>query len=315
MTQIDKEYHRSFVIEPTKLRRLMDTIHERFVDLPHDTISDRFRVFLDGQVEEKIELAEVLELDNSRKRRIHRLAVTCSAWSGFSVLSDSPVVTFTTGPEHQVTVDIGKVIEAPPPPGNKTMVVAVSVSSKNESWATGTLSAVEEQLERMWQNYVPQILSLTGLAVGCLLLLLLSILPAQESDPVLPLWLNNADLKRVEALVSGGRIVDDKELREVFSRQLRNLVTSERRRHTPVKVSARQLLGVGIPLALVIPCVFILLFSCYPAAVFPWGDAEVWYKNVLRRRRNLWTFILSVLVIGVLSNLLYGALSASFIGK
>jgi hypothetical protein len=80
MKHIHKEYAQPFLIEPTKLLRIVGKIHERLADHTNCTPHDSFEVFLTGnQREEMTTLDEVLALDNSRKHTIERLVILCSA--------------------------------------------------------------------------------------------------------------------------------------------------------------------------------------------------------------------------------------------
>ena len=82
MIHVHKEYQQAFLVEPTKLGRLIDKIHERLGDHQNTTLHDSFEVFLTGnRREEMTTLDHVLALDNSRKHRITRLVITCSASS------------------------------------------------------------------------------------------------------------------------------------------------------------------------------------------------------------------------------------------
>jgi hypothetical protein len=303
MKQIRKEYPKHFLVEPTKLIRLLDIIHDRFAVLPDTTCTDHFTVSLTGdEVEEMTNIADVLALDNSRKHRIQRLEVICST----SAAGDGQ-------PEHEVLVDFGRPKDTAPPAGNKTMVVAVSVRGDTGAWATSTLSEVEEQVERTWQHYVQPLLTLVTLS--CLLLLvLLFALPASPDRPFLVMWLNKSDLDRVEALVRGPHIVTDQELREVLTRQLRNVLASERPPQLPTKGDTRQVLFIIIPLAVVLAAI-ILLARCYPVAVFLWGDEIERHANMLQRRKVLWGVIFAILGGGVLSKFFYEGVIHWFTSK
>ena len=98
MKQIDKEYVQPFVIEPTKLTRIVDKIHERLGDHAGTTTHDSFEVFMSGNRHEILQSLEtVLALENSPRQRIHRLMVVSSS-----------VTTGASRPEHEVQVDLGR---------------------------------------------------------------------------------------------------------------------------------------------------------------------------------------------------------------
>ena len=140
MKQIDKPYERSFLLEPTKLTRLIDKIHERLGDHPHTTTHDSFEVFLSDKRHEKMATVDqLLSLENSHKHKIQRLLIICSGATKGAVR-----------PEHEIQVDFGKNKS----PSSDTKIVEVSVRSEDDGWASRALSEVEEQLERTWLRYV-----------------------------------------------------------------------------------------------------------------------------------------------------------------
>ena len=133
MKQIHKDYERPFLLEKTKLDRLMDIIHDRLGEYQNTTKRDDFEVFLSGQRrEEMTSVDDVLKLDNSRKSKIQRLLITCYA-------STEGVAR----PEHEIQVDFdGRAV------GKNRAKVIVSVRSDDAGWSDRALSEVEEQVER-----------------------------------------------------------------------------------------------------------------------------------------------------------------------
>lgn len=304
MTQIHKEYERYFLLEPTKLTRLINKIHERLADHQGTTTHDDFTVLLTGNRREELtNLDDVLALDNSQKQKIQRLLIVCSASTVGAVR-----------PEHEVEVDFPS-LQSPTSTaadGTKKVAVAITVRSDTRGWANRTLSEVEEQVERTWQRYVKPVLLLIGIAFCSALVLLFLFVPfaqPERRDDSRRMWLQGSDLERVDALVRGQRIITDQELREVVTRQLRNVLENERpnerAQQSTVKGGTRQLLFIGIPLAVVAACSLFLVVTCYPRAVFLWGDQAERYANMLLRRRILWGVIGTILFAGLLSKFFY----------
>ena len=97
MKQIYKQYDRAFVLEPTKLNRLMGTIHERLADHQLSHPHDSFELTIAGdRREEMSRVDEVLAQDNSSKRRIARLLIVSSVLAAGGAR-----------PEHEIHVDFG----------------------------------------------------------------------------------------------------------------------------------------------------------------------------------------------------------------
>jgi hypothetical protein len=145
MKHIHKEYYQPFLLEPTKLNRLVGKIHERLADHTNVASHDSFEVFLTASRREEMTTADdVLALDNSRKHEIERLVVVCSASTPDAVR-----------PEHEEQIDFGYPRPSSTPPNSNVPLVAISVRSDAGAWADRTLSEVEEQVERTWNPSRP----------------------------------------------------------------------------------------------------------------------------------------------------------------
>src|SRR5437899_3201042 len=125
--QVHKEYAQAFLLEPTKLTRIVDKIHERLADHQCTTTRDHFEVFLSGKRREELTSVDaVIALENSRKHKILRLVITCSAGrKGAARL------------EHEIQVDFGGQGTGST---SNTRVIAISVRSDAPGWPGRTLS-------------------------------------------------------------------------------------------------------------------------------------------------------------------------------
>jgi len=298
MKQIHKEYQRSFLLEPTKLTRLLDRIHERLGEHQHVIIGDHFDVFLSGdRRDEMSSVDDVLAVENSRKHKIQRLLITCSSKTERAA-----------GPENEIVVDFATNKTSGTGTSN-TKVIAVSIRSDQSGWASRALSEVEEQVERTFLRYTQHAFALVGLVVCGFILFISQVISVQfvpqTGDVLRAMWLRGPDLDRVEQILSQRRVLSEADLREIATLQLRNVLQEQRPKELPQKGRTRQLITLGIPLLVVIGCVFTLLLTCYPSAVFLWGDEVERYANKVQRRKILWSIIGGVTVIGVLSKLFF----------
>lgn len=302
MKQVDKEYVHPFLLEPTKLRRIVDTIHASLAAISPNPQHDTFELFLTGNRREEVATLDgVLAIDNSRKHKIERLVILSSVSAPGAAKSD-----------HEVQVDFGGPSALQRTPGTVTKVVSISVRSDAPGWNSRTLAEIEEQVERTW-------LHRTGPLTG-LIILLVAILVALLSQFVtltpLPLacdswWLNQSDLARLETMLKDHAVLTDDNLREIETRQLRNVLDARGPRqptqvNPPLRVWFLAVAFIGI-----IVCIVILL-TCYPAAVFLWGDEVDRYANLLQRRKITWGIIVSVTVVSFLSRSLFEGVSSLF---
>jgi len=300
MKQIHKEYQRPFLLEPTKLTRLVDKIHERLGEHQCAIMRDHFEVFLSGnRREEMSNVDDVLALENSSKHKIQRLLLTCSA-----------ATERVARPEHEIQVDFAtnKTSSASNPANTK--VVAISIRSDIAGWATRTLSEVEEQVERTLVHYTqPLVVALIVLAVCAPILFASQFFSLRFGpgpiDMAGAMWLRGPDFDRIEQILRQSPVLTDDDMREVVTMQLRNLLKEKRPKEPAQKRRTRQLVFLGTPFIVVLGSISILILYCYPNAVFLWGDEIQRYARKVQTRNVLWTVIVGGMVIGVLSTMVF----------
>jgi hypothetical protein len=295
--QIHKDYGRPFLLEPTKLTRIVDKIHDRLDELKQTEKHDRFEVFMRGERREEMATVEdVLALENLPRQKIERLLMV------FSAITESP-----ERRSHEVQVDFGAPkTRAPGEPHSASgKVIAVTVRSDDAGWASRTLSEVEEQVERTWQQrHTSAILMLLVIVLFAILVFASQFIRIATSVPTLN-WLQPADVDRVAQMIGDGGTLTDEQAREVATLQLRNVVVVQRQEQPPqLKGGARKLVLFGIPLLLVLGC-SIALFRSYPAAVFLWGDEVERHTNRVQTRRVVWGVLIGVVASGIVGKLLY----------
>jgi hypothetical protein len=293
MKRIQKDYARPFLLEKTKLDRLLDIIHGLLNEHDNTTEHDDFEVFLSGQRrEETTSIDEVLKLDNSRKSKIQRLLITCSASTEQA-----------TRPEHEIQVDFD---------GNpgKTKII-VTIRSDDPGWSDRALSEVEEQVERTSLQDAPHRIALFLLLVPIAAFLILLLLSSLHSSFALGqadiMWLREGNVDRIQQILKQNRTITDEEMREIVSMQLRNVLNTDRKSESN-GWSIRRRVFLGIQLLILLICAGYLLVRSYQSAVFLWGDEVERYNKTLQTRRAVWGIIIGVIIVGVLSNLLYTGL-------
>jgi hypothetical protein len=123
-------------------------------------------------------------------------------------------------------------------------------------------------------------------------------------------WLKHSDLDRLAEMLKQHPTLTDEDLREIETRQLKNVLEYNGVSQRPTQTS-RPARAVLLPLACVsiIGCV-IILFTCYPSAVFLWDDEQARYETILQRRKAVWGVIVSVMLAGVVSRLWFDGLSS-----
>jgi hypothetical protein len=290
MNEIHKEYASPFLLEPTKLNRIIDKMHERLRDHDPTMKLDKFDVFLSGNQHQQLHtIDEVLALDNSRKQRIDRFIVCCSGGRKVAARHDDEI---QVGFGAQVIIGT-----------STSKVISIRVRSDDTAWANRVLYELEEQIERTRLSYTQPLLLLLGLVlVGLIFLLSLTSRLEFRWNYSSTMWLREAELDRVEQMVGNGRTLTNEDVREIETMQLRNLLELNRPKQSSHAGWGRQSLLIGVPFLFMVACSLWLLLTCYPTAVFSWGDGEARYSAILQRRKVLWGVLISVFVVGILSN-------------
>jgi hypothetical protein len=289
MKQIDKKYPQPFLLESTKFTRLVGLINDCLSVHKQTITSHQYEVTLSGNRREVMtSIDEVLALENSRKQKIKRLLIVSSGTTQGAAR-----------PAHEIQVDFA----APRSETNTSTGIAVSVRSEDAGWAGRTLSEIEEQVERTRLPYLPAILVLLGVLI-LLGLLAMQFLPfAVRVDRVQTMWLRDADLDRVEKILGQDNEITDDESKEIMSMQLKN-VLDQRATNSPGAMRRGQWMFF-VAMAVVLASAVVLFTTCYPSAVFLWGDEVERHADILNRRRVAWTIIMGVMIVGVLSKAFY----------
>lgn len=282
----------------------MDVIHDRF-ESDKLIANDKFEVYLKGNLVEELDsLDDVLQHENSRRRRIERLTITSSA-----SVDDLGMET--------VIVDFG-VVKRPnnsAPNTSPTHHIAVNVSSPSAHWASRTLSEVEEQVERTRSSYGASMLALVGVLAVLLGLLIFQARGLRfAEDYSRTMWLDDAGIQRASQIVSQNRPITVEEQREITTIQLRNLVR-EQLPAAPAPDRTRKTIFLLLPTICLVACSVILLFTCYPKKLFLWGDGVERYHTIIQRRRVIWGIIIGIMIIGIFSKFLYEGLATLFSGS
>lgn len=152
---------------------------------------------------------------------------------------------------------------------------------------------------------------LVAFLVAALIALLFQFVSIASPLPLSAWSLNNSDLDRLEVMLKQHAILTDEDLREIDTRQLRNVLQGQRPERTPQTNEPIRTWFLPVAFIGIIVCI-VILFTCYPARVFLWGDEIERYANTVQKRRVIWGIIISVTVVSVLSRFLFEGVSSWF---
>jgi hypothetical protein len=286
-----KEYIRPFVVEDTKLTRLLEVIHECLAS-PGFVPDDHFEVFGKDRVDEASTLDEVFKTANSRENPVHRLVVTC------------PAAPASENHGNQIRVDFdGEAFKggpaSPPPPAQR---ITVRITSDAHGWANRTLSAVEEQVDRTRFDDVGHRRTLAAIVLLLMILIVSLFVSSLSFQPEQKMWLSRSDIHQLAKSLEANKTLTDEQVREIVTMQLRNVVrdfgepTSDQIPSTPPtkRKNALGALLLFAPLVVAFALAVYLLVFFYPTALFLWGDAMGRYEHLKYTRNILWSAVVGI---------------------
>jgi hypothetical protein len=144
---------------------------------------------------------------------------------------------------------------------------------------------VEEQVERYWLDYEWPGGVLVGILLVAMFFLVSQTVPARLSLSSDWWWLTSSDLDRIEAMLAQRPTLTDGDLREVSTAQLRNILEARKAVRSAQQNWTRRTLLWAVPSLLVVVCIVILVTTCYPRAVFLWGDEVKRYESAVGARQ------------------------------
>lgn len=288
MANIAKSYRSSFVLEQSKLNRLISILRERLTVSSHPP-KETYQVrHADGTIVTIESLERLYEFHNSGKKQIEQLEINVDPQP--SEDADSKY----RGATIEFTNQRGS--------GNVSIIVADS----NPKLAAETFATIEEQVERSFKNGFMYSLSshfplliLPILSVFAFLLLFTLLLMPQGTRST-TMWLTKAEIDEIAIDLEKPSAIPQEQQLAILKRQLNNVRKSL---ETPRLRLTWPMIGVGVPVLIVIVAFIYLVKRCYPPTVFLWGDAEEWYQNILTHRSFVWNTILASTAVSILSGL------------
>lgn len=302
-----KEYKKPFKLDETKLTSIVGVLRSRLSEASSGNYVERFEAFSSATARDDLSsLDALMALENSRKHSVERLLISASSTS----MND---------PAHrrEIQVDFSTEATLGDPSDRKDKIVAITVTGDASSWTSLTLAAVEEQVERTWQQgLLPSMVALMALMIGILGILISPYWSwSTERFGADTLWLTAPDLARAKARLAQDMPLSDQELRDLTALQLRNVIRANQPDSAAAKKKSDGSQLLIYPLVFVVFCAAILIWKCYPKAVFYWGDGKEHFDTLLKFRNTLWTLIASITLLAVLGNMLSAGVMARFFGE
>lgn len=283
MSRMFKSYENCFVLEQSKLNRLISVLREKYPDPPP---REAYQVrHFDGTFQTVDSLDKVYGFYNSGKKQITEL-----------VIDLAPISSEGDSPDNRTA----RIEFAETPRSGK---VSVTVSDPDHKWVEDAFAAIEEQVERCFKRGFMYSISanrgipLLYIAVVAALLLLLVMAPRPLEKSM---WLTNADIEEFSTQLEKSSTISQEQQLVILKRQLKNLRDSLQ---TPPFRFTWPALFVIIPILPAMTALIYLVGRCYPRSVFLWGDNEELYQVMMRRKDFVLKTFLASTAVSILAGL------------
>lgn len=286
MNKQEKTWNSSFVLDGAKLTRLHEELSQRLGRVGTNvefkfTTNTRKSVLATRST-----IAEVMQLDNTRKDPITGLSIDGVAeTNGTAVLRASVELRPLTSVSPQKNVRL-------------------SVSGDDPTLVNELFAAAYEQVERALVKPWGQMAALVGVVLIFFFILVVALGPPSRVSRSL---LSREDVNELSTAAGAAQTVEAK-IDFIFQVERRQIAEMARPSAWPEIGGHSQagLLVVGGMIFIVFVLLLYLAIACYPASVFAWGDYGEYYASLINRRRGIWKFLL----VSVAASLLVGLVGA-----
>lgn len=288
-TYFSKEYSEPFVLDRGKLSRMV-TILEKKRTTSSDQPAPSFEVVFQNNKRIVLHsIQDVLALDNSLGNPIVSLAIDLEGPTPNDAKAKPFMVT-------NLRFGSGRLDN-----------ISLRVVSYDNRVATEVFAELEEQVDRaVVSSWVAKSVKSGQLALVAFFGLVLTAVVfaatfVQKETPTLPAT-DRAELQR---LLTQARS-DSEKIDALVQAQLGELKVSQRSDDLDINWStilSLRTVFIALPVLVLVITVIYLILTCYPWAVFAWGDWEQKYNALVARRKTLIGVVLTTLILGIMAGL------------
>lgn len=295
---INKSYESIFILDSSKLLRIMTIIEERFKSIEIVSIASFEIITKKGKTFYASDIKGILEHDNPIQNPILNLKIY------FQDVKEQP------NKLCRLVYD------------KEYSKINIHIESDNMKWGEDLFAELEEQIERSFINNMIYKVKNNRKDV-LFFVIFISIVYfsgtyslyewATEENIKLDNFLTSSDINRLQIMADNSKNIDDKVefLYNYNSAQLKNI--SVKKSVTDNNIIKKIILFskyldwkffvILLPFIIVVFCVIYLFGNCYPGSIFLWGDFIEYHKHILEKRKTLWNTVIFALGIGIVGNL------------
>jgi hypothetical protein len=302
LAKLGKSIDSVFILDKSKLSRLLNIIEDKFKSAGLDPISSFELHLKNGKKMVVHDIEHVLVHDNSLKNPVTKMLIS------YEYSKD--------GNTNNCEIFYYK----------KRSTIDIFIKSSNVRWANELFAEIEEQIERILVNswiYKFKKASknpIFNIGLVATLTLIVAILIAFLFSPSGPSlrendFLSKSDIERILSLSQNAKTNDDKigALFEYSVSRLKNMdkgqITSFNELINKFDLKFALILS---PLIIIIISFYYMFRYCYPGSMFLWGDYKEYYNTLLSKRKMVMNTIIITMLIGIIGNLFVYAFSKFF---
>ena len=291
---LSKTFKSVFILDVSKMSRLLSIIDERFKGLGEQVIKIYKIKTKKGKEFSASKIDGILEHDNAVKNPITKYTIN---------YADKD-----KDPDNSCFINFDQ----------SDSEVNIEIISANSKWANDLFAEVEEQIERTFaQNFIYKIKKqrfpemVMGLTVALMIPIIIftisfsaGVKSSQKTD-----FLTLSEIAHLQEVAINIQNQNDK-IDFLFDLHLKQLSNINKKPKNIIK-EFKQTLNLfdlkmtflALPIIVIFICFVYLLSRCYPGSIFLWGDYIEFYNSIIEKRKFVWNAIIFALIIGVLGNL------------
>lgn len=286
-----RTFNSVFILEPSKLTRLLSIIDNRLKKTSED-ISVGFEVSTEkGKSIKTRSIDEVFKQDNPINNSLIDFEITYIDKDGKNMCS--------------INYD------------REDSRIRVYVSTEDAKEGNDLFAEIEEQIERSIVNsWVYNLKKQTSfdtflfLPIIFAMLFVLLIESNSTSENIKKTdYLKKEDIEFLLKYSESKGITTDKKIDFFYEYQLRRIKNINHKKSNVFEGFSMEkffnikFLILGLPVLIILGCLYYIFSKTYIGSIFLWGDYEDYYKSFIERRKFLWSTVVVSLILGVISNL------------
>ncbi len=290
-----KRFKSVFILDVSKLSRILNVVEERFKTLDKSVISTFEITTQKGKNISAANVESILEHDNAINNSIISLVIK------FKDLKDEPL--------NICHIHYDK----------EDSDVIVRIKCENSKWGNDLFAELEEQIERSFvHNFIyslkkQKIHEFSSMLLAIMTISIMSFSIFSTAYDEKEKLYNNLTYSEIQNLIDSSKNIKDRndKVEFLYTIQQKQLINISQGAVSKNGIDFKKIKNYfNLKMAFVILAILIVVFGivyllkyCYPGSIFLWGDYQDYYSSIIDKRKFLWNTVIIALLLGVITNL------------